>query len=135
MVIFLAHPVGAPTREGHLANLARAKRWVRWSIDNYPDVAVVANWLYYCEVLDDSNPAHRQRGIAHGIQVLKLCQELWLVGGRVSSGMHAERNVAWGASILVRDLTSLGDEPPAEAPHRISLANYLDPPRLVAAPQ
>jgi hypothetical protein len=124
-IIYMAHPVGAPTPQGLQDNLTRAKKWVRWIFDHYPNTAVLANWLYECEVLDDFNPEHRKLGLQHDFAILRRCDELWLVGGRVSNGMMAERQAAWNAGIPVRDLTPLGDWPPARVS---SLANFLAPP-------
>lgn len=106
-VVYLAHPLSAGTREGILTNISRAKRWVHWAIENYR-VAVVANWILYCEVLDDMNPEHRALGIQHDLLIMRRCDELWLVGGRVSSGMRQEMIDARKHRLVVRDFTEFG---------------------------
>ncbi|KKM92267.1 hypothetical protein LCGC14_1220200 [marine sediment metagenome] len=121
-VIYLAHPVGAETPEGVRENIENAKMWVYWAIINY-DVAVVANWIYYCEVLDDHNPEHRAQGMRHGLDVLERCDELWLVGGRVSSGMDKEAKHSRLHAMVVRDFTSWGP-----------FASAFDPPELDTVP-
>ncbi len=45
--------------------------------------------------------------MARQLEIIARCDEVWLVGGRVSSGMAAERDVA---KIAV-DLTRFGEEP------------------------
>jgi len=112
-VVYLAHPAGAPTREEHAANLARARRWFRWVAEQ--DYPVVADWILYCEAWDDFDPALRARGLSHDDAQIRVCGEVWLVGGRVSFGMARAIETATAHGIPVRDLTHLGDEPP-EAP-------------------
>jgi hypothetical protein len=118
-VIYLAHPVGAPTPEGVHANLAKARRWIRWIYDNFPNVAVVADWLITCEVLDDFDPEHRAHGMKMNKAVIPRCDEFWMVGGRISTGMVAEQGIAIEHNRRIFDLTWLGEEPLAEVPDRL----------------
>jgi hypothetical protein len=127
-VIYLAHPLGAATKEGVQANIARAKRWIRWIYDNFKDVAVVADWLITCEVLDDHNPEHRAHGMRMNKAVIPRCDEFWMVGGRVSSGMGDELGLVNDiigtksdatAMRRVFDLTWLGEEPPVDVPEPV----------------
>lgn len=118
-VIYLAHPLGAATPEGVEANKARARRWIRWVYDNFKDVAVVADWLITCDVLDDFNPEHRAHGMTMNAAIIPRCDEFWMVGGRVSNGMNDESGVADRARRRIYDLTWLGEEPPAEVPEKV----------------
>ncbi len=111
-VVYLAHPAGAATREQHLANLARAKRWFAWAARQ--GVAVVADWIIYCEVWDDFDPAQRWAGLAHDDAQIRRCDEVWMVGGRVSGGMARGRETAKAAGVPAVDLTFLGEEPPRQ---------------------
>jgi hypothetical protein len=110
-VIYLAHPVGAATPDGIKANLARAKRWYRWIAKSF-NVSIVADWLTICEVLDDANQADRDHGLDMDIAAIERCDELWLVGGRISNGMGLERDAAEDFNLRIVDLTFLGEEPP-----------------------
>lgn len=118
-VIYLAHPLGASTKEGVAANIAKAKRWIRWVYDNFPDIAVVADWLITCEVLDDFNPEHRAHGMKMNKAIIPLTHEFWMVGGRISNGMSDESIVAIDARRRIFDLTWLGDEPPVGVPEKV----------------
>jgi hypothetical protein len=119
-IIYLAHPLGAATPEGVEANKARARRWVRWVYDNFEDVAVIADWLVTCDVLDDFNPAHRARGMAMNKAIIRaLPGEFWMVGGRVSNGMGEESITAIETQLRIFDLTWLGEEPPDGVPDRV----------------
>jgi len=107
-VIYMAHPVSGDVE----ANLARARRWLLWIYRTKPGTAVVANWILDCEILDDSNPADRQMGLAHDLAILERVDAVWLVGGRVSGGMALEAEHAKAHGVRVLDLTALGAEPP-----------------------
>jgi hypothetical protein len=108
----MAHPLGAATPEGITANIARAKRWFTWLLNTFPGVDFSANWILWCESLDDLNPAHRARGLAFDDEEIKRMDAFWMVGGRISSGMARGRDVALAAGKRVVDLTDFGDEPP-----------------------
>lgn len=109
-VVYLAHPCGDPALVRHLQNLDRAKRWFKWAIDQ--GVAVVADWILYCEVWDDFDGIDRELGLRHDDAMILKCDAMWLVGGRVSEGMARGARTALEAGIPVADYTGLGDEPP-----------------------
>lgn len=113
-VVYLAHPVGAETVEGVAANLARARRWYRWACDHFDDCAFIANWIIDVEVYPgaDAGPERvtnmqRIRGLRRDDAVIDACDEVWLVGGEISSGMARAKRRAQH----VRDLTHIGAEP------------------------
>lgn len=106
----MEHPF-APLRSTE-DNLARAKRWLRWLARTFTDIDTVAEWIPWVEVLDDSNPIERARGLALGEEMAKRLDGLWLVGGRISNGMKMAITVAVEHKKTVFDLTTLGDEPP-----------------------
>lgn len=110
-VIYMAHPVGAATPEGVQANLARAKRWYRWIVKHF-NVSVVADWITCCEVFDDADQKDRDHGLDMDLAAIERCDELFLVGGRISTGMGLERDAAEDFNLRVVDLTFLGEEPP-----------------------
>lgn len=104
-VWYMAHPV----RGDVAANVARAKRWLRFLRARFPDVAIIAPWITAIDAgEDDSDPAQRERGLLDCEATVERCDAIVLVGGRVSSGMQREAVVAK----LVHDWTGLGDEPP-----------------------
>lgn len=102
-LVYLAHPLSGDIP----GNLAEAKRWARWIYDHFDDVAVVAPWILDAEILDDTNPAHRASGLAHGRAVVVRCDEMWCFGPRVSGGMAAEIAAATTAQKRVLDFTGL----------------------------
>ena len=46
--------------------------------------------LYYPQILDDSKADERQLGIQLGLLDLAECDELWIIGNTISSGMEQE---------------------------------------------
>ena len=111
-VVYMCHPLGAPTEAGISANLARALRWLNWLRKSFPETTFVAPWIATVYSLggDDSSEL-REAGLVDDCAVVELCAGVVLVGGRISSGMARERRHASKLS----DLTHLGDEPPKES--------------------
>lgn len=113
-IVWMAHPLSAPTPEGITANLARAKRWLAWLYRTFPNVDFAAAWIPCCEAMDDADPAERERGLLFDCEMVRRLDGYWMVGGRISSGMERERAAAVAAGKPVVDLTALGEEPPAD---------------------
>lgn len=105
-VVYIAAPLSAPTPEGIEANRHRAALWAAWALTEY-DVSPVCSWIVLTGILPET-PANRKLGLAADKAQVALCDECWLVGGRVSSGMAEEASVAK----KVVDLTHLGEWPP-----------------------
>jgi hypothetical protein len=113
-VIYMAHPLAGDVNDPgvRLANLAKAKRWYLWIVRNFPDAAIIADWIISCEVLDDANPENRKQGMRMNTALLPLCAEIWLVGGFQSKGMTDERVKMEQLTRRIVDLLFLGSEPP-----------------------
>lgn len=126
-VWYLAHPVSGDVP----ANLARAGRWLRWLRLRCPHVTIIAPWLgpLLAGLENDSDPADRERGLRDCCAVVERCDGIILCGGRVSSGMQREVDAlcAHGQG-YVADLTSLGDEPPADFDEQFPAEWEWDPP-------
>ena len=58
--------------------------------------------LVFPQFLDDSDPEERVLGITLGVELLKACDELWLIGGTISKGMRHELGIAKELRIPVR---------------------------------
>ena len=100
-VVYMAHPVSGDV-EG---NLAKARAFVRQLEEAHPDVAIVASWITECEGWDDADPEQRAAGLCRDMAVLGKCDELWLMGPHVSSGMALEEDHARSLGIKVLDKT------------------------------
>jgi hypothetical protein len=105
--VYIAHPLGSgPERE---LNRQRAAKWVAWAARQ--GVAPVADWIILSGEWSET-PENRERGLLIDCALVALCDEVWLVGGRVSTGMQIEADAARCAGRRVVDLTHLGAMPP-----------------------
>lgn len=109
--IYVAHPMRAETKEGMQANRANAALWVAWVFNL--GYAPVCSWITITGHIEDSQD-NRARGLECDKREVETCDEVWLVGGRISSGMKIEAEHAWTRirDIPVRDFTYLGRTPP-----------------------
>lgn len=104
--IYLAAPLTAPTRAGIEENRANAARWAAFLVEHFP-VAVECSWVVLTGQLEET-PENRKRGLECDVALVELCAEVWMVGGRVSSGMRFESDHARSLGIKVIDLTDMG---------------------------
>lgn len=109
-VVYIACPFTAPTREEMNANRRRAAKWVVWAAVTR-GVSPVCSWIILTAELEET-PENRVLGLEIDKAQVKRCDEIWLCGGRVSSGMAIEASVAK----KVVDLTHLGEWPPGYTP-------------------
>jgi hypothetical protein len=61
--------------------------------------------LYFPQFLDDSDPDQRDIGMLMGLQWLKECDEIWVIGERTSKGMEKEILQAQRWGIPIRHLS------------------------------
>ncbi len=118
-VIYLAHPLEISSEHPHETvglNLAKAKRWYKWACESFwPSHAFICNWILNCEVFNYADPEDYKRGMTRNFLIAARCDELWLVGGRITKGMHIEASISmqvYPRPVEVFDLTDLGSEPP-----------------------
>ena len=84
--------------------MAFAKAACRYAAaQGYTPVAV---HLMYPQFLDDRVPKERKAGLKMGRRVLAACEEIWLCGERMSSGMKAEEAEAKRLGIPIRKVPS-----------------------------
>lgn len=104
-IVYIAHPIGAATKEGIEQNLSDLRRIVRKINLEHNDIVPFVP--YYADIvsMDDNVPAERERGIKNDTAILEsgCIDELWLTGDRLSNGMIAERNIALIENIPVVD--------------------------------
>jgi len=106
---YMAHPVSGNVEE----NLKSAKRWLRWLTESREEpMTFIAPWITDCEIWDDSRPGDRALGLARCMEVISRCDELWIVGGRISDGMRQEIAHAKRHDITTVNLTEMGSCPP-----------------------
>lgn len=99
-LVYIASPLSGDVEQ----NLEFARKACRFAIEQ--EVTPFAPHLLYTQMLDDSSPAERQLGIEMGNQMLKLCDELWLCGDRISEGMANEKELAERLDIPVHQINA-----------------------------
>lgn len=98
-LIYIASPYAGEIEQ----NVAFARKACRHAIQlGHTPIAV---HLLYPQMLDDSNPVEREAGLRLGRRVLEVCDELWVCGGRISSGMAHEIAEAERLGIPIRSIT------------------------------
>lgn len=61
----------------------------------------VASHIYFTQFLDDNNLEERNMGMDMGLELLKLCDEVWIFGDRISEGMKKEIEFAKELNIKI----------------------------------
>lgn len=104
-VVYVAHPLNGDDRE---LNRANAAQWCGYLAEVH-GIAPVAPWIVISGVWDESK---RALAFELNLATIERCDELWLVGGRITEGMALESRHARACGVEVRNLTSLGFTPP-----------------------
>lgn len=99
-LVYIASPYAGDV-EGNVAFAKAACRYA--AAKGYTPVAV---HLMYPRFLDDRVPEERESGLKMGQRVLAACEEIWLCGERMSSGMKAEEAEAKRLGIPIRKVPS-----------------------------
>jgi hypothetical protein len=95
-LIYVASPYAGDVEK----NIAFAKRACRYVMEQ--GHAFFAPHLLYPQILDDTDPAERKTGLKLGLRILEICDELWVCGDRISTGMEAEIELAKQLGIPIR---------------------------------
>lgn len=80
--------VCSPLKEDVQANIQRAKHYCRYVFDC--GFMPIAPHIYFTLFLDDSIENERKKAMKFGLELLELCDELWVFGERISYGMSIE---------------------------------------------
>jgi hypothetical protein len=120
-MIYVAHPVGGDVEN----NIRRAKAWVKYLEAGNPWVVFVSQWIIGVENWDDSKPEDRAIGLRRCFAQVERCDELWLIGPRVSSGMLGEAAHARKFDVKVVDFTGEGRDMPPTDPDVIYVGGPL----------
>lgn len=99
-IVFICSPFAGDI-EG---NSMRARRY-GWFAVTERAVPIIPH-LMYPQFLEENDPEERQLGIDMGLVLLGKCHELWVFGGKVSSGMSFEIKKAKKWNIPIRYFTT-----------------------------
>ena len=87
-LVYIASPYSGDVER----NVAFAKAACRYAMNQ--GVTPIASHLLYPQMLDDGVPEERKLGTDMGLRILKVCEEVWVCGSELSSGMEQEIRVA-----------------------------------------
>ncbi|MGN1276481.1 MAG: hypothetical protein ACI4UK_05775 [Floccifex sp.] len=65
----------------------------------------IASHLLYPQMLNDNVPEERQLGCDFGMNLLRICDEVWVFGSEYSKGMEAEVSKARQLGMMIRNFT------------------------------
>lgn len=99
-IVFICSPFAGDI-EG---NTRRARRYGRFAVTEKA-VPIIPH-LMYPQFLEEDDPEERQLGIDMGLILLGKCNELWVFGNRISSGMRSEIARAKRWNIPIRYFTN-----------------------------
>ena len=104
--VFICSPFAGDTA----GNTQNARRYMRFAV--IKGAIPIAPHLLYPQVLNDGNPTHRELGLSFGMVWLGKCDELWIFGSHISSGMEREIAKAWKNGIPIRRFNENWEEVP-----------------------
>ncbi|MGP6451532.1 DUF4406 domain-containing protein [Streptococcus dysgalactiae subsp. equisimilis] len=106
-LVFICSPFSGEVKQ----NIEQAKKYSRFAIEN--TAIPVTPHLLYPQFMDDDNPKERELAMHFNYVLLGKCQEVWVFGGVVTSGMAREINVAKKRKMKIRwftwDLKEVGE--------------------------
>lgn len=94
----------SPCRGDYEQNIQKARAYCRAVVTYFPDVIPLAPHIYFTQFLDDTKQNERSLGMEAGLELLDMCDEIWVFGlDNPSEGMQAEIDYAQKNGIPVRD--------------------------------
>jgi len=103
----------SPLRGDMERNIRRANGYCRFAAKQL--VVPIAPHVMFTGFLDDTIGEDRETGINMGLELLKMCAEVWVFGERFSEGMLAEIKEAVELGIPVRNFNEKCER---KHPHR-----------------
>ena len=89
-------------------NTQKARRYSRFAVKS--GAIPLAPHLLFPQFLDDTKPAERAIGMFMGMVLLAKCEQLWVFGKTISTGMAAEIEKAEKRDMVIRYFTENCEE-------------------------
>lgn len=83
-LVFICSPFAGKMQR----NIQRARGYSRFAVQN--NYIPIAPHLLFPQFIDDTDKSERSLGIFMGLVLMSKCNEVWVFGSRVSSGMATE---------------------------------------------
>ena len=95
-MVFICSPYRGDTKR----NISKARTYARFAADS--GKSPVASHLLFPQFLEDTKADERIKGIELGLVQMKVCDEMWIFGTKISTGMEYEIEKAKDLRIPVR---------------------------------
>lgn len=95
-IVFICSPYAGDVE----ANTRRARRYCRFAMEQ--GYVPIAPHLLFPQFLNDDDPIERELGLSFGNALLSKCDEIWVFGRTISSGVSAEIEQARRKNITMR---------------------------------
>jgi hypothetical protein len=95
-LVYVASPFAGDTE----SNIVRAQGFCRFAISK--GCIPIAPHLHYPQFLDDGDKEQRELGLFFALVLLGKCDELWVFGDKISTGMAAEIAKAKKRGMLIK---------------------------------
>lgn len=86
--VFVCSPLRAITQLDMECNIMKARLYCR-AVANLGHLPLAPH-VYFTQFLDDRLDSHREMGLDMGLELLKDCDEIWVFGEKITSGMEKE---------------------------------------------
>lgn len=106
-MVYICSPLRANATHTMEQNIEQAKKICRACA--LKGILGMAVHLYFTQFLDDHKEDERNCGIQHGLTLLGMCEEVWVFGPIISSGMEAEIKYALEHGIPVKYFTDIDE--------------------------
>ncbi|MCI9126162.1 MAG: hypothetical protein HFG28_03060 [Eubacterium sp.] len=93
--VYICSPLGGDVR----MHIAQAKKYALYAL-KCGMAPVVPH--FYALILDDDRPEERKLGKQAGISLLWVCDEMWVFGEEITSGMEEELRLGKNLNLPVR---------------------------------
>lgn len=103
-LVYIASPFAGDMEE----NIKRAKGYCKLAVSR--GCIPLAPHLHYPQFMDDGDRQQRELGLRFAVILLGKCDELWVFGSRISSGMAAEIAKARSRGMPIRRFDHKGEE-------------------------
>ena len=99
-LVYICSPFAGDTT----ANVIAARNYCAFAVER--GSIPLAPHLLYPQFMDDTNPKERDLALRFGIILMDRCDEIWIFGNRLSSGMRAEYDRALRKGYHIRYFTA-----------------------------
>ena len=96
----------SPLRGDIKGNIEKAKKYCKLAIKM--GYLPIAPHVYFTQFLDDRRPAERAQGLQFGLDLLNICDEIWVFGA-ASEGMKTEIDMADDLNMEIRFHSAIED--------------------------